>query len=188
MYSYSGNGSATLVLPFLTHSQLFHHPSNHQSRRLLPYICAIMNKFGFAKFGNKKSRENRGIGYNKTIEDSTYNKTIERSTGDSSVNTGSSYGSASSGRSASSSLGMASTFASLERLMPTTAQPQIPVRGPRTLRLPCHLNCQCDACTKPNSDFLDGLLQLSPKTLATPSTSSPLAGLAGHMGDFSLDD
>ena len=128
-----------------------------------------MNKFGFSKLGNKKSRENRGLGYNKTIE---------RSTGDSSVNTGSSYGSASSGRSDSSSLGMASTFASLERLMPTTAQPQIPMRGPTTLCPPCHLNCQCEACTKPNSDFLDGLLQLSPTSLAT----------SGHIGDFSLDN
>eukprot|EP00545_Synedropsis_sp_CCMP1620_P014736 CAMPEP_0119023412 /NCGR_PEP_ID=MMETSP1176-20130426/29917_1 /TAXON_ID=265551 /ORGANISM="Synedropsis recta cf, Strain CCMP1620" /LENGTH=130 /DNA_ID=CAMNT_0006978493 /DNA_START=144 /DNA_END=536 /DNA_ORIENTATION=- len=103
-----------------------------------------------------------------------------------SIGSGSSYGSASSARSDISSLSDASaSLASSQRSSfnrPRVSATQTP------LPPPCHLNCKCNECTKPNSDFLDGLLNLSPDASQNIAESSqdPLDLLLGDFEDFSF--
>ena len=101
-----------------------------------------------------------------------------------SISSGSSYGSASSARSAASNLAAASSLA-------TTQGVSLHIMQLPTSRLPppCHLNCGCDDCRKPNAQFLDSLLNLTPPANAGAEgivVDDPLGLLLADMGDFSL--
>lgn len=120
-----------------------------------------MNKFG----GNKRAGAK---------------KQRARISSNASIGSGSSYGSASSARSTATSLADA---AALARVRDAGAR-----MGITRLPAPCHLNCQCDDCKKPNSSFLDGLLSIAPTTGADSSEEDPLGMLISGMEDFNFEE
>jgi hypothetical protein len=135
-----------------------------------------MNRFGgFRGAGNASVKEgNKGIGSNERARKGNSDQA--------SVGSGSSYGSASSSRTTE----FASTLPGLFNRVPSTALPRLSFPNGANLRSPIHLNCRCQDCTKPNTQFLDDLLNLTPEE--TVASADPLAALMGDMEEFSMQE